>query len=442
MTVTLTINGTQFFYPETGDTNWGPEATDWASAVTTGMLQKAGGLFVLLAEADFGSGFGLKSLYYKSRTANPAAAGSLRLAVTDNVSWRNNANSGDLALGVNGSDKLTFNGTVVQNSLSVLDTNSIDLTLLADVLSADVKLSAASASALNQLVNLSIQSDGLKAQIPNASIIAAIPNASTSVTGLLTSTDWNTFNGKQAAGSYITALTGDVTATGPGSVAATIAAGAVSLAKMANLAANSIIGNNTGSSATPIALTVTQATAMLNVMVGDSGSGGTKGLVPAPAAGDASKLLSGAGTYIAASGATVEFIYNSSTSTTTSDTTSFVTGSTGAVVQNITVALHRRVRATTTITDRDLFFFQFDEGSGWITFGGTTFNGSQNYTSYTVQGSTSYGFGSMVRINTTDIDIYFGTYAYANSGSYAAAGSAWSANGGSTTKWRVMRVSL
>lgn len=41
--------------------------------------------------------------------------------------------------------------------------------------------------------------------------------------GYLSSTDWSTFNGKQAAGNYITALTGDVTAAGPGSVAATLA---------------------------------------------------------------------------------------------------------------------------------------------------------------------------------------------------------------------------
>lgn len=41
--------------------------------------------------------------------------------------------------------------------------------------------------------------------------------------GYLSSGDWSTFNGKQAAGSYITALTGDVTASGPGSVAATLA---------------------------------------------------------------------------------------------------------------------------------------------------------------------------------------------------------------------------
>lgn len=41
--------------------------------------------------------------------------------------------------------------------------------------------------------------------------------------GYLSSTDWNTFNAKQVAGNYITALTGDITASGPGSVAATLA---------------------------------------------------------------------------------------------------------------------------------------------------------------------------------------------------------------------------
>ena len=47
--------------------------------------------------------------------------------------------------------------------------------------------------------------------------------ASGSVTGCLSSTDWTTFNGKQASGNYITALTGDVTASGSGSVTATLA---------------------------------------------------------------------------------------------------------------------------------------------------------------------------------------------------------------------------
>lgn len=51
----------------------------------------------------------------------------------------------------------------------------------------------------------------------------SITQSTTSTDGYLSSTDWNTFNNKQPAGSYITALTGDVTASGPGSAAATLA---------------------------------------------------------------------------------------------------------------------------------------------------------------------------------------------------------------------------
>lgn len=59
------------------------------------------------------------------------------------------------------------------------------------------------------------------------------------------------------------AFTGDVT-TGAGSVATAIAAAAVTLSKMANLPAFTIIGNNTGSPTVPAALTAAMVTAMLN----------------------------------------------------------------------------------------------------------------------------------------------------------------------------------
>jgi hypothetical protein len=87
-------------------------------------------------------------------------------------------------------------------------------------------------------------------------------------------------------------ISGDITLdTATPSGAATISAGAVTLAKMANLAANSFIGNNTGSSATPIALTATQATAML-----DQFTTSAKGLVPAASGGlDATYFLNALG---------------------------------------------------------------------------------------------------------------------------------------------------
>lgn len=73
-------------------------------------------------------------------------------------------------------------------------------------------------------------------------------------------------------------------------------------AKLANMATATIKGRVTAGTGVSEDLTATQATTILNAVVGDSGSGGTKGLVPAPAAGDAAaaKFLSAAGTWLAA----------------------------------------------------------------------------------------------------------------------------------------------
>lgn len=113
---TFNINGTAYTFPDTGDENWGDNVTSWASAVSTGLLQKAGGSFVLTAEVDFGATYGLKSVYLKSRATNPASTGEVRLGNTQGVYWRNAANSADLALVVNASNELTYNGNVVTAS--------------------------------------------------------------------------------------------------------------------------------------------------------------------------------------------------------------------------------------------------------------------------------------------------------------------------------------
>jgi len=49
-------------------------------------------------------------------------------------------------------------------------------------------------------------------------------------------------------------------------------------------------------------LSAADATAILNAFIGDSGSGGTKGLVPAPASGDSGKFLKGNGTWASVPG--------------------------------------------------------------------------------------------------------------------------------------------
>jgi hypothetical protein len=236
---------------------------------------------------------------------------------------------------------------------------------------------------------------------PNVTV--NVQTASATQSGLLDAADWNTFNNKQTSGNYITALTGDVTASGPGSAVASLtatsnstlttlsslnlpysqlsgtvptwnqnttgtaanitatsnstltslpslslpgsqvtgnisgnaanitatsnntltslpslvlpgsqvsgniagSAGSVSgtnvitNSNLAQMPANTILGNNTGSTANAADLTATQVTAMLNPFVGDTGSGGTQGLVPAPAAGTraAGDFLSANGTW-------------------------------------------------------------------------------------------------------------------------------------------------
>lgn len=85
-------------------------------------------------------------------------------------------------------------------------------------------------------------------------------------------------------------------------------------AKLANMAQATIKGRASGAgTGDPTDLTGTQATAILDAVVGDSGSGGTKGLVPAPGAGDAAagKFLKADGTFAVPSGTGAETGANS-----------------------------------------------------------------------------------------------------------------------------------
>jgi hypothetical protein len=116
-------------------------------------------------------------------------------------------------------------------------------------------------------------------------------------------TQSGTFSGTSSGtntGDQTITLTGDVTGSGTGSFAATIGSNAVTFAKLVAAGSAGFVGATGAgdySHRTP-----TQVTAALDAMVGDSGSGGTKGLVPAPAAGDSTKYLRGDGTWQTVSG--------------------------------------------------------------------------------------------------------------------------------------------
>jgi len=125
MTVALTVNGTSYNYPETGDSTWGVQATNWASAVTTGMLQKAGGTFTLTADVDFGATYGLQTAYYKTRNAAMAQSGVMRLGNAEEIVWRDNADGADLPLTVTSGDVLQFNSeTIVAGSIVNADVDA------------------------------------------------------------------------------------------------------------------------------------------------------------------------------------------------------------------------------------------------------------------------------------------------------------------------------
>lgn len=171
MAQSTTLNNVTFSIPDPGDTGaWGANLTAFFVAISPAVLQKSGGLFAITSDVDFGASFGLKSLYFSSRNANPASAGNLRLSNTDLIAFRNFANSGNLTISTDSSDNLTFNGTKVTISGAIVNADISPsaaiayskLNLSNSIVNADINTSAAIAfSKLAALTaNRALQSDG------------------------------------------------------------------------------------------------------------------------------------------------------------------------------------------------------------------------------------------------------------------------------------------
>ena len=111
MATTVVFNGVTYSIPAYNDTDYAQGSGNLSSY----LIALAGGPFP-----------------YQSQSANPAQSGTIRLAHSDTIDWRNQANSGDLALGVNASDQLTFQGnTFATSPVSVANGGTGDTSLAA-----------------------------------------------------------------------------------------------------------------------------------------------------------------------------------------------------------------------------------------------------------------------------------------------------------------------
>ena len=130
----------------------------------------------------------------------------------------------------------------------------------------------------------------------------------------------------------------------------------------------------------------------------------------------------------------VEYSYNSSTSTTAADTTSFAYGPSGALIGSITAGLTRRVRFKSPIlaTDKIELELSYDRVV-WCP--ATQLNSMKSY--YDDGGTDSYGCGVYTITNATDVNIVFAKYAR-DDNTGGGAGIAWSTIGG-TYYWRVKK---
>jgi hypothetical protein len=185
-------------------------------------------------------------------------------------------------------------------------------------------------------------------------------------------------------------LSGDVTGSGTTAISTTIANSAVTLAKMANLAANSIIGNNTGGSATPLALTGTQVTAMLDTF---STSTTTKGLVPGSNSVGTSYYLRADGTWAIPPGSGI-----STTGTPASSDIAIFSGA-----SSVTNAAGIAAGTTLTLSSAGLLSFSNSTGLG----------GTQNGITLTLASTQSTGTdyrGIRLDSTATNADTVYGAY--------------------------------
>jgi hypothetical protein len=121
----------------------------------------------------------------------------------------------------------TFNNK--QNALTTGNVTSSDITVTGGsnaVIGSGISLSIVKGN-LTETTSSVLTITGGSNSVLGSGLTIQVKQANTSTSGYLSSTDWNTFNNKQASGNYITSLTGEATASGPGAAAVTLTNSAV-----------------------------------------------------------------------------------------------------------------------------------------------------------------------------------------------------------------------
>lgn len=212
------------------------------------------------------------------------------------------------ALGGGGVTSVGGTGTVSGLTLTGTVTSTGNLTL-------GGTLAVVPSNFASQTANTFLAAPNGAAGVPSfrAIVAADIPTLNQSTTG--SAATLTTSRNFSISGGGITAAAVGFNGSAAVTLSASVDAGHITLARMANLAANSFIGNNTGASATPIAMTGTQATALLDVF-----SSTLKGVVPA-SGGGTTNFLRADGTWAAPAGGTgTNLTYTASTRAVASST--------------------------------------------------------------------------------------------------------------------------
>ena len=272
MSSTISYNGVSYTLPVTGEEGWaGPTKVEGLlTSLATNTLTKAGGLWTLAGDADFGAVAGLKAKYFKSRSGSVAETGVFRLANSETFAWRNYDGDGDIVLSTDSSDNFLLNGK--------------SFLLSGDIVNADINASAAIAYSKLNLATSIVNGD----VATNAAIAYSKLNLSTSIVNGDVATTAAIARSKIATGTAYRVLAN--TSTGAmGENAALTATHVVYADSNGQLAGEATLSKSRGGCAAD----------MSNVTFPSTGTIPTKEAYVAPTI---QKFLSGSGTYTTRAG--------------------------------------------------------------------------------------------------------------------------------------------